>query len=334
MQTENMTALKASKVNIVYRNYKPDIMTYARLGKTNLMVSRIGLGGYNNAENGANAHLNAKANPTAYRENLQYLVDNGVNLFDTAPDYDTEEDYGAVLGTEENRGKVFIITKVSRLVKDLETGEQFSRQEMEQEFRTRLSESLRRLRTNYVDMLLLHHLNTKGDDPYHNLGYVGPNYDYFKMAYDVINELIQEGLVNFKGFTSHYPDTTRDAVLLHGYEAETDVAIVKYTITRHFFQSQEPEIWEAEAFPALTQRNVGVIQMKALLSPHSPMNEKMTKIRDDARAFARIKPFLDQGHTPPQAMIRWALSKEAIHTCIVGMPRIYLAEEDLEAVRP
>jgi aryl-alcohol dehydrogenase-like predicted oxidoreductase len=252
-------------------------MTYERLGKTNIMVSRIGLGGYNNAEKGVNAHLNAKADPPAYRKNLQYLVDNGVNLFDTAPDYGTEEDYGLVLGTQENRNKVFIITKVSRLVKDLETGEPFSRQEMEQECRNTLSESLRRLRTDYVDMLLLHHLNTKGDNPYHNLGYVGPDFDYFRMAYAVINGLIHEGLVNFKGFTSHYPDTTRDAVILPGYENETDVAIVKYTITRHFFQSQEPEVWESEAFPVLTQQNVGVIQMKALLSPHSPMNEKMQK---------------------------------------------------------
>jgi len=331
MQTKSKIA---STTTLAYRNHKPEILTYTRLGKTNIMVSRIGLGGYNNTERGVNAHLNAKADPSAYRKNLQYLVDNGVNLFDTAPDYGTEEDFGLVLGTEENRSKVFIMTKVSRLVKDLKTGEPFSRQEMEQEFRTGLSESLRNLRTDYVDMLLLHHLNTKGDNPYHNLGYVGPDFDYLKMAYDVINELIHEGLVNFKGFTSHYPDTTRDAVVLPGYETETDVAVVKYTITRHFFQGQEPEIWESEAFPVLTQQDVGVIQMKALLSPQSPMNEKVMKVQNDPRAFARVRPFLDQGYTPPQAMIKWALSKKAIHTCIVGMPRIHLAEEDLEAVRP
>ena len=60
MQTESRTA---STTGSVYRNYKPDIMTYARLGKTNIIVSRIGLGGYNNAEKGVNAHLNAKADP-------------------------------------------------------------------------------------------------------------------------------------------------------------------------------------------------------------------------------------------------------------------------------
>ena len=123
-------------------------------------------------------------------------------------------------------------------------------------------------------------------------------------------------------------------MILPGYGTETDVAIVKYTITRHFFQSQEPEVWESEALPVLTQQDVGVIQMKALLSPHSPMNEKMMRVRNDPGAFARIEPFLDQGYTPPQAMIRWVLSKRAIHTCIVGMPRIHLAEEDLGAVRP
>jgi aryl-alcohol dehydrogenase-like predicted oxidoreductase len=59
----------------------------------------------------------------------------------------------------------------------------------------------------------------------------------------------------------------------------------------------------------------------------------MVNIRKDARAFARLKPFLDQGYTPPQAMIKWGLSKKAINACIVGMPRIHLAEEDLAAVR-
>ena len=69
---------------IVTRNHMPDRMTYARLGKTGFLVSRVSVGGYANHGMRANAGTMASTDPDAYRAALQYLLDNGVNFFDTA----------------------------------------------------------------------------------------------------------------------------------------------------------------------------------------------------------------------------------------------------------
>jgi len=324
------------KQALIMRNYMPDRMTYARLGKTNFLVSRIGIGGYANHGMKANADTMADADPDAYLAALQYLLDNGVNFFETAPHpgYGSEKYIGELLAAPGNRGRAFVSTQVPRMVKDLETGEPFTYKEMREAFRTSLLASLQRLRLDRIDILLLHHLTKLSGDPYHNQGYVGPNFDYLKMAYDVIDELIDEGLVTYKGFTSHCPDATREALTLPGLEGRTDVVVIKYMVTRKFFQGQEPGVWEREVFPILDEQDVGVVQMKVLMGPHYTLEEKLKILKDDPPAFARIKPYLDAGDTLPQALIRWSLAQEAVHTRIINMPRVWMAEEDLVPVRP
>jgi len=321
---------------IITRNHIPDRMTYARLGKTGLLVSRVAVGGYANHGMKANADTMAGADPDAYRAALQYLLDNGVNYFDTAPDpsYGSESHFGEILSAPGNRGRAFVCTKVEKLVKDLETGEPFTENEMRASFRSSLIASLEALRMDRIDVLLLHHLTTLSDNPYHNLGYVGPNYDHLRMAYDVIDGLIAEGLVTHKGFTSHWPETTRDAVTLPGLAGRTDVATIKYMVTRRFFQGQEPEIWEREVLPALAEHDVGVVQMKVLMGPHQTLDEKVKILREDPPALARVQPYLDDGDTVPQALIRWSLAQEAVHTRIIGITRVSIAEEDLVPARP
>lgn len=100
------------KQAIVTRNHMPDRMTYARLGKTGFLVSRVAPGGYANHGMRANADTMASADPDAYRAALQYLLDNGVNFFDTAPDYATEGCIGELLAAPANRGRAFVCTKV------------------------------------------------------------------------------------------------------------------------------------------------------------------------------------------------------------------------------
>lgn len=58
----------------------PDRMTYARLGKTGFLVSRVPLGGYANHGQKANAGTMASADPDAYCAALQCLQDKGVNF--------------------------------------------------------------------------------------------------------------------------------------------------------------------------------------------------------------------------------------------------------------
>jgi aryl-alcohol dehydrogenase-like predicted oxidoreductase len=154
------------------------------------------------------------------------------------------------------------------------------------------------------------------------------------MAYDVIDGLSAEGLVIHKGFTSHWPETTRDAVMLPGLAGRTDVATIKYMVTRKFFQGQEPGIWEREVLPALTEHDVGIVQMKVLMGPHQTPAEKVEVLKDDPPALARVQSYLDDGDTVPQALIRWSLAQEVVHTRIIGITRVSIAEEDLFPARP
>lgn len=155
-----------------------------------------------------------------------------------------------------------------------------------------------------------------------------------RMTYDVIDGLIAEGLVTHKGFTSHWPETTRDAVTLPGLAGRTDVATIKYMVTRKFFQGQEPEIWEREALPALTEHDVGVVQMKVLMGPHQTLEKKLEILNEDPPTLARVQPYQDDGDTLPQALIRWSLAQRAVHTRIIGITRVAHAEEDLVPARP
>jgi aryl-alcohol dehydrogenase-like predicted oxidoreductase len=328
--------METKQMPIETRNHLPDRMTYARLGKTGFLVSRVAVGGYANHGQKANAETTAAADPDAYRAALQYLLDNGVNYFDTAPDpsYGSESYFGEILSAPGNRGRAFVSTKVEQLVKDLDTGEPYTEREMREAFRSGLVASLKVLRLDRIDVLLVHHLTALSDNPYHNLGYVGPNYDHLRMAYDVIDGLIAEGLVAYKGFTSHWPDAARDALTLPGLAGRTDVATIKYMVTRKWFQGQEPETWEREVLPVLTEQDVGVVQMKVLMGPHQTLQQKMEILEGDPPAYARVKSFLDEGDTLPQALIRWSLAQEAVHTRIIGITRVSIAEEDLVPARP
>jgi aryl-alcohol dehydrogenase-like predicted oxidoreductase len=46
------------------------------------------------------------------------------------------------------------------------------------------------------------------------------------------------------------------------------------------------------------------------------------------------EPYPEGGDTVPQALIRWSLAQEAVHTRIIGITRVSIAEEDLVPVRP
>lgn len=82
---------------------------------------------------------------------LDLAIDCGINLLDTAPAYGaSEERLGALMGTR--REKFFIVTK---------TGEEFANGESQYIFtteHTRMSveRSLKRLRTDYIDCVLVH----------------------------------------------------------------------------------------------------------------------------------------------------------------------------------
>lgn len=120
-------------------------MEYSLLGKTNFRVSKLGLGG---------APLGGDFGETTDAEALRVIdaaLDLGVNFIDTAPLYGQGESERRVgLGLKGKRSRVILATKA------VTRGVAYT---YENTIRS-VQESLRRLQTDYIDLIQLHELES------------------------------------------------------------------------------------------------------------------------------------------------------------------------------
>jgi len=114
-----------------------------RIGATGLESSVLGFG------SGDNAGLMVVGSPAERDEAVGLAIDAGVNYFDTAPSYGkgrAEENLGKALG--KRREQVILVTKVEIMPAD--------RHRMVDRVKDSLAASLKRLGTDYVDVVEIH----------------------------------------------------------------------------------------------------------------------------------------------------------------------------------
>lgn len=149
---------------IAQTSYAPDLvfsdyaMTARPLGRTGLTVSPVGFGAFKIGRN-----QNVKY-PTGYElpddraveRLLNGVLDSGINLIDTAPAYGTsEERIGRAIG--HRRDEFVLCSKVGETFSVDEEGRAVSTFDFsERSIRASVVRSLRRLRTDCLDLLLLH----------------------------------------------------------------------------------------------------------------------------------------------------------------------------------
>jgi hypothetical protein len=189
---------------------KTPALEFRTLGKTGLKVTAVSMGVMNCSD--ASVLLRA--------------FDLGINFYDTADCYmngRNEEMVGKVF--ERNRQKVFIQTKVH--VHD------------EKKMRASVETSLRRLRTDYIDVLVWH-------------GHSSPDEVSDPRLFEFMSKMKKEGKVRFSGFSSHSRMTPllREAAKSNLH----DVALVSYNFTR------SKDLKEAVALAA--QSGIGIVAMK------------------------------------------------------------------------
>ncbi|MCL5109013.1 MAG: aldo/keto reductase [Chloroflexi bacterium] len=144
-------------------------MRYTRLGRTGLTVSLIGFGGI------PVRRLDRAEGVRVVRRAL----DLGITFYDTARRYgDSEEKMGEALAG--HRQQLVLASKSQRLTKEEVTAE--------------LEESLRALRTDYIDLYQLHNVSEAGR--YETV--MGPG-----GAFEALAEAKRAGKVRFLGITSH-----------------------------------------------------------------------------------------------------------------------------------
>jgi len=157
------------------------VMERRRLGRTELEASRLGLGGMYVID-----HYH-RSRADAHRM-IHRAIDLGINLIDTAASYfDSEEVLGeALVG---RRDEVILATK--------------SYMRSDKTFRRELEASFRRMRTDWIDIYQLHHVQYP-----HELERI--------TAPGGLLELLQRqqrrGRIRFIGITSHHPGVLVDAL--------------------------------------------------------------------------------------------------------------------------
>jgi predicted aldo/keto reductase-like oxidoreductase len=246
-----------------------------QFGRTGVQVSALGLGGYDIGKYGIERE--------AIRV-VQEAVDAGVTFLDNAWEYNegkSEEWMGkALVG---RRDKVFLMTKLCSHGRD----KQFSLR--------MLDESLRRLKTDHLDLWQIHEVVYE-DEPDRHFAKGG--------AVEALAEAKQQGKVRFVGFTGHKDPAIHLKMLAHDFPF--DACQLPLNAFDAGFRS-----FERQVLPELNRRGIAAIGMKSMGGGGEP---------------------LKGGAVTPAEALRYAMSLP-VATTVSGMPSLTVLQQNLEVAR-
>jgi aryl-alcohol dehydrogenase-like predicted oxidoreductase len=127
-------------------------MQYVNLGRSNLKVSRLGLGAMGMGDKSWRSWV---LDEDASRPILKRALDLGINFIDTCDYYSSgrsEEVVGRLLRTFAKREEIVLATKVGNPMGNGPNARGFSRKHLHEA----VDQSLRRLQTNYIDLYQTH----------------------------------------------------------------------------------------------------------------------------------------------------------------------------------
>lgn len=259
-QTTRRNFLQAAIASVTAAGFGSDVLAQQKpspsgiptrpLGKTGERVSIVGLGGF---------HIGI----VKERESLAIIheaIDEGMTFFDNSWDYNdgrSEELMGKGLSTGGRRDKVFLMTKVC--ARDYEGARQH------------LEDSLRRLKTDRIDLWQFHMINWDVD----------PDWIFDKGALKCALEAKKAGKIRYIGFTGHRDYNHHLKMLSKPYEWDS-VQMPINVLDAHYRSFQK------QVVPECTKRKIGVIGMKALAGGVIPSRLKLPA--EVCRRFALSLP--------------------------------------------
>lgn len=223
----------------------PHAMPRRKLGRTGVEVSVLGLGG---------AHIGTQADEAESIRLVRSAIDRGVTFLDNCWDYNegrSEERMGkALLGGY--REKVFLMTKIDGRTKAAARGQ--------------IEQSLRRLRTDRIDLVQIHEVSRPGDSErcFARGGCI-----------EALVDARRAGKIRFIGFTGHKDPEIHLAMLrraqARGFSFDT-VQLPLNVMDAHF------RSFERRVLPILNARQVGVLAMKPFGGGHILESKTATAI--------------------------------------------------------
>lgn len=162
-------------------------LEYTKLGNSGLEVSKICLGGMSFGDPDIWMH-DWLLNEEESRKIIKKALDLGINFFDTANIYSlgvSEEYIGRALKDYAERNQIVLATKVEGKMHEGPNGRGLSRKHIFHE----VNQSLKRLGTDYIDLLYIHHWDY--DTP-------------IEETMSALNDLVRSGKVLYIGASSMY----------------------------------------------------------------------------------------------------------------------------------
>ncbi len=225
----------------------PDTVPRKPMGKTGLHISAMGIGGYSLGD----APSLAEATRIVHE-----AVDAGINFFDNAWEYHqgkSEQWMGEAL--QGLRDKVVLMTKVCTHGRDKAVA-------MKQ-----LEDSLKRLRTDHLDVWQIHECVYWND----------PEWHFSKGGVvEALDQAKKDGKVRFVGFTGHKHPDIHLAMLAHDYPFDTvQMPLNCFDATYRSF--------EKNVLPEALRRGMAVFGMKSLCGGGSGIIDAPISVQDALR---------------------------------------------------
>jgi len=211
------------------------------------LVSILGLGGY---------HLGKVKTVTEAVRIVHEAVDAGINFLDNAWEYhegESERRMGRAI--EGRRQSVFLMTKVCTHGRDAKVALR------------QLEESLRRLRTDYLDLWQIHEC-VYFNDPERHFAKGG--------AVEALERAKQQGKVRYIGFTGHKDPEIHLRMLSYDFPFDAcQLPLNGFDATFKSFQGR--------VLPELERRQIAAIGMKSLGGDGRAIKKRVAKVGDALR---------------------------------------------------
>ena len=278
---------------------------YRELGTTGLMVSELGFGTASLGEE------YGQIRPAQGQRAVRYAIDKGINYFDVAPYYGgglAEARLGRALAGK--RHSVILATKVGRY-KDA-ASEEFDYTAAR--VRSSLEQSLRRLRTDYIDVYQAHDIE------------FAPRERIVEETLPAMHQLKAEGKVRFVGVTA-YP------LRLLGHIAETAPVDTILSYCRYNLIDTS---MDRVLTPLAREKGIGLINgsplnMRALTAKGAPVWHPAPVEALDL-ALRAAQHCRRRGVDISELAMQFALAHEYVSTTLVGMSSMAHVAQNLAAL--
>lgn len=289
-------------------------MEYRFLGRSGFKVPVLGFGGATFGGNGPLYNALGSTQQQEAKRLVDICLERGVNLFDTADIYsdgDSERILGAAL--KGRRDQAIISTKVT-----LRSGEDANAVGASRFHLIKATEdSLRRLNTDYIDLLHLHHFDTQTP---------------IEETLSTLDELVRSGKVRYLGVSNFAGWQVMKSLAVaerYGYQPYVSNQTF-YSLVSRDYEWELMQLGEDQGLGALVWSPLGWGRLTGKFNRHNPLpaqsrlheTAEIGPSVDDELLYRVIDALEDlskqTGKSVPQLAINWLLQRPTVSSVLIG----------------